>query len=257
MARIDSNPRATLIAIDTDHRALPSLRDENNPPLLQNEHASEQIRRIIREAAAQIPATPNPAGVFDAATNLNIRSTSILPIRAPSCSSRTERTMRDPNPSPPSSASPSTSPTHSTAATEREPALEPLIEDFAVSRLLPTLPCIRIDIARQRNRDFHGREDVLRRLEETLLEDSRVAVVYGTGGVGKSDVALEFVHRHKEDYDAVFWIPADDVAKMRRIFGRIAVELKLEKEALATDPHNSREIAKVRGKLLPTCHAFH
>lgn len=129
-----------------------------------------------------------------------------------------------------------------------EPPLEPLIEGFATPRRYPTLPCVVLDISRQRNKDFIGRTNAISELEEHLLYKQQVAVVHGIGGVGKSDLALEFAHRHKDDFDAIFWIPADDIAKMRHDFSSIAVRLGLqtEDEARYTDSYSSRNIAKVR-----------
>lgn len=43
--------------------------------------------------------------------------------------------------------------------------------------------------------------------------------LYGMGGLGKTEIATEFTFRHKEAFDAVFWIRADDPAKLgRQIF---------------------------------------
>ncbi|KAI5363849.1 putative tetratricopeptide-like helical domain superfamily [Septoria linicola] len=129
---------------------------------------------------------------------------------------------------------------------DHDPALAPLIEDFATPRPYPKLPCRGLDISRKHNKDFHGRVDALSKLAHHLLASPRTAVVHGISGVGKSELALEFLHRFGDEFDAVFWIQADDIAKVRHSFGRIAVHLGLqtEAEAQATDPHSSRAIAK-------------
>lgn len=36
-----------------------------------------------------------------------------------------------------------------------------------------------------------------------------VGVIYGPGGVGKTQLALEYVRRHRLDYSSIFWIDAD------------------------------------------------
>ncbi|HEX4062657.1 MAG TPA: FxSxx-COOH system tetratricopeptide repeat protein [Streptosporangiaceae bacterium] len=61
-----------------------------------------------------------------------------------------------------------------------------------------------------RNANFTGREKDLRELR-TELRARGVAVVSpvalrGLGGVGKTQVALEYAHRFKADYDMVWWI---------------------------------------------------
>lgn len=95
-------------------------------------------------------------------------------------------------------------------------ALEPMISNFAIPRDYPNLPCFMTEISRQRNPDFCHREDVLARLDEALLPGPGQATLHGMPGIGKSEVALEFVFQRRREYDAVFWIQADNVSKMRQ-----------------------------------------
>jgi tetratricopeptide (TPR) repeat protein len=65
-----------------------------------------------------------------------------------------------------------------------------------------------------RNRNFSGRAGLLEQLHASLLAESAAAVVptgalYGLGGVGKTELALEFAHRFASDYDLVWWIAAE------------------------------------------------
>ena len=64
-----------------------------------------------------------------------------------------------------------------------------------------------------RNADFTGREYVLERLHDELAGDGTAVVlaraVYGLGGVGKTQVALEYAHRFKADYRLIWWINAE------------------------------------------------
>jgi cellulose biosynthesis protein BcsQ/tetratricopeptide (TPR) repeat protein len=61
-----------------------------------------------------------------------------------------------------------------------------------------------------RNTRFTGRESDLRELREQLREYGRAVVLpvalQGLGGVGKTQIALEYVHRFKADYDLVWWL---------------------------------------------------
>ncbi|MEV4516686.1 FxSxx-COOH system tetratricopeptide repeat protein [Dactylosporangium sp. NPDC049525] len=63
------------------------------------------------------------------------------------------------------------------------------------------------------NQNFTGRAALLERLARTLASGSKAAVlphaVHGMGGVGKTQLVLEYVYRHLEDYDLVWWVPAD------------------------------------------------
>jgi tetratricopeptide (TPR) repeat protein len=64
-----------------------------------------------------------------------------------------------------------------------------------------------------RNADFTGRDAILEKLHEDLEGGRRAAVLahalYGLGGVGKTQVALEYAHRYQSDYDLIWWIPAE------------------------------------------------
>ncbi|KAF2788218.1 hypothetical protein K505DRAFT_315276 [Melanomma pulvis-pyrius CBS 109.77] len=80
-------------------------------------------------------------------------------------------------------------------------------DEFVVESNLP--------FARLEN--FSGREDILEDvkicLSSTSSEKGRlckrgVVVLQGMGGIGKSQIALEYLYRNIEDYTAVFWIDA-------------------------------------------------
>jgi hypothetical protein len=65
-----------------------------------------------------------------------------------------------------------------------------------------------------RNRNFSGRDELLEQLNASLQAGSAAAVVprgalHGLGGVGKTELGLEFAHRFASDYDVVWWIPAE------------------------------------------------
>lgn len=58
------------------------------------------------------------------------------------------------------------------------------------------------------NRGFMGRKDILAALAEQFKTGSNIQLVYGMGGVGKSQIALHYAYTHLKDYDTVAWIDA-------------------------------------------------
>ena len=78
----------------------------------------------------------------------------------------------------------------------------------------------------ERNPYFLGRDDLLIDLRQKLQEtkpkqyNHRVAI-YGTGGVGKTQIAIEYVYRHEKDYNDIYWVSALDQAALLSGFQEI------------------------------------
>jgi len=76
----------------------------------------------------------------------------------------------------------------------------------------------------RRNPDFVGRADLLARLELQIKESRKSAqgsvhiVLYGTGGMGKTQLALEYVYRHSTEYSSIFWVNATSTKTLERDF---------------------------------------
>jgi tetratricopeptide (TPR) repeat protein len=70
-----------------------------------------------------------------------------------------------------------------------------------------------------RNQHFTGRESMLNQLHERLIGSPEGTLVLhalqGLGGIGKTQLAAEYAHRFKGEYDLVWWIPAEDDAVTR------------------------------------------
>ncbi|GIE29594.1 ATP-binding protein [Actinoplanes italicus] len=79
----------------------------------------------------------------------------------------------------------------------------------------------------RRNPAFTGRDDILNRVHDGLSGDGRVAVqaVHGMGGVGKTQLALEYAHRFAGGYDLVWWISAEQTSLIGERFVALGTEL--------------------------------
>ncbi|MFD2350515.1 FxSxx-COOH system tetratricopeptide repeat protein [Nonomuraea ferruginea] len=80
-----------------------------------------------------------------------------------------------------------------------------------------------------RNASFTGRNRILESLRDRLVggDDlgSRPQALFGLGGVGKTQIALEYAHRFKADYGLVWWVPSNDVGEINRSLAALAVRL--------------------------------
>jgi hypothetical protein len=82
-----------------------------------------------------------------------------------------------------------------------------------------------------RNFNFTGREDLLRQLEERLEPGATAAVLpqalQGLGGVGKSQLAVEYAYRHRNDFDLIWWIPAEEQVQIQTALVELGQRLEL------------------------------
>ncbi|HKS40887.1 MAG TPA: toll/interleukin-1 receptor domain-containing protein, partial [Blastocatellia bacterium] len=83
-----------------------------------------------------------------------------------------------------------------------------------------------------RNRNFTGREEELKELRASLNAGETAALVQpraisGLGGVGKTQLAVEYAYRHGTDYDFVWWIRSEDPATLVNDYASLAAELGL------------------------------
>ncbi|MEE1763054.1 FxSxx-COOH system tetratricopeptide repeat protein [Streptomyces sp. SP18BB07] len=78
---------------------------------------------------------------------------------------------------------------------------------------------------------FTGRSPILDRLRERLVSGRSgqrlPQVLHGLGGVGKSQLAREYAHRFKADYDLVWWIDAEQPDLVLPKVAALAQELDL------------------------------
>jgi tetratricopeptide (TPR) repeat protein len=73
---------------------------------------------------------------------------------------------------------------------------------------------------------FTGREDVLRQLHEAL-ETKGTAAVSGMPGVGKTQTAVEYAHRHRTEFRLILWARADTRETLISDYVNIAGTLQL------------------------------
>lgn len=131
----------------------------------------------------------------------------------------------------------------------------PSLSDFSIEKTDPRLPCHIIPFAR--NRGFFGRAAVLKNLDDALCPSIeagdpkssnppylRTFKICGPGGMGKTQLAAEFLYRCKAPFDAIVWVQADEVVKIAQGFTYVAIKLGLitEDSVEARDQVLTREL---------------
>ncbi|HEX5404507.1 MAG TPA: FxSxx-COOH system tetratricopeptide repeat protein [Pseudonocardiaceae bacterium] len=88
-----------------------------------------------------------------------------------------------------------------------------------------------------RNPNFTGRSGPLDQLSERLAAGGTTAVLpaalHGMGGIGKTQMAVEYIYRHLTDYDIVWWVQAAHPAQIRAGLTELAQHLGLPGSAEA------------------------
>lgn len=105
-----------------------------------------------------------------------------------------------------------------------------------------------------RNPFFTGRADLLRQLHDALCHDqdailTQPQALSGLGGIGKTQIAIEYAYRYYQHYTAVFWIGAETEETIIASFSSIATLVHLPEKNKSDQDH---VIAAVLAWL--TCH---
>jgi tetratricopeptide (TPR) repeat protein len=91
------------------------------------------------------------------------------------------------------------------------------------------------NVPHARNPNFTGREEHLASLKIALSSGKTAALtqaIHGLGGVGKTQLALEYAYRNVAEYDVVWWVRSEEPATLAADYASLAKALDLpEKEA--------------------------
>lgn len=106
------------------------------------------------------------------------------------------------------------------------------------------------NVPHRRNPFFTGREDILKNLHTTLTEGKTATLtqpqaISGLGGIGKTQIAIEYAYRYGYEYRAVLWVKADSREVLISDLVSIADPLDLPEKNGKAKPYQVREFLQL------------
>lgn len=117
--------------------------------------------------------------------------------------------------------------------------------DFSISFGLVGAP----DIGQQ----FVGRKKELDDIEKALQGDEfqrKVVCLHGLGGIGKTQIAIEFAKKHQNSYTAAFWLNGKDEDTLKKSFVDIAKRLPESNPSSVSQERNADQTVEIVQKWL-------
>lgn len=100
-------------------------------------------------------------------------------------------------------------------------------------------------ITLKRNTIFAGHDEELEQLQRYLstpmkYNEPRSCAIHGIGGVGKTQLALEYTYRYRSSYQAIFWLRAENAVELLDSFSSIGNKL-----GIIDDVNEGRRVSRI------------
>jgi len=102
----------------------------------------------------------------------------------------------------------------------------------------------------RRNPAFTGRDGMLNQLHDSLRTERRAAIqaLHGMGGVGKTQLAIEYAHRFAGEYELVWWVTSEQP----ELIGEQLATLATATGIIPAGTHTPTAVGKLRAHLRGT-----
>ena len=130
--------------------------------------------------------------------------------------------------------------------------VERSLRELAVARQdpgpLPPGSVLRVWNIPARNPGFIGRDGMLAAVRQCLLAGDWAVVqaLQGMGGVGKTQLAIEYAHRFAEAYDVAWWVSCEQAGLIGDQFAALGTALGCIQPGAGTDPVRASVLADLR-----------
>ena len=113
---------------------------------------------------------------------------------------------------------------------------------------LPPGSVLRVWNIPARNPGFTGRDGMLAAVRERLLAGDRAVVqaLQGMGGVGKTQLAIEYAHRFAESYDVAWWVNAEQAGLIGDQFAALGAALGCVQPGAGIEAVRAAVLAELR-----------
>lgn len=96
------------------------------------------------------------------------------------------------------------------------------------------------------NPHFVGRTDLIDQIYQTLRSRHySIQVLQGLGGIGKTELAVQYLNLHSDDYEVVWWVRAEEPTTLSKDYGSLAARIGLSEK----DRDEETRRQKVRASL--------